>query len=176
MTFSRLKGSVTPLRLTTASTAVSTVVKRLPHSGHDRRRRIAWPSSASRESTTRESGWRQNGQCITAPSPHGLPEGSNDSETTCVTRSPVNDRTNASSPHRRDWGACITSTDRRDECLAGSQGRRVESVQFLDAFDRVTHRRARRTPGGEALEAFALLHLDNSQPFRNRRGRHIAAS
>jgi hypothetical protein len=56
MTFSRLNGSVTPLRLTTASTAVSTVVNRLPHSGHDLRRRIAWPSSASRESTTRESG------------------------------------------------------------------------------------------------------------------------
>lgn len=35
------KGSVTPLRFTTASTAVSTVVKRRPHSGHERRRRIA---------------------------------------------------------------------------------------------------------------------------------------
>jgi hypothetical protein len=56
MTFSRLNGSVTPLRLTTASTALSTVVNRLPHSGHDLRRRIAWPSSVSRESTTRESG------------------------------------------------------------------------------------------------------------------------
>jgi hypothetical protein len=41
MTFSLLKGSVTPLRLTTANTAVSTVVKRRPHSGHDRRRRMA---------------------------------------------------------------------------------------------------------------------------------------
>jgi hypothetical protein len=41
MTFSRLNGSVTPLRLTTASTAVSTVVKRRPHSGHDLRRLIA---------------------------------------------------------------------------------------------------------------------------------------
>lgn len=30
-----------PLRFTTASTAVSTVVKRRPHSGHERRRRIA---------------------------------------------------------------------------------------------------------------------------------------
>jgi hypothetical protein len=32
--FSRLKGSVTPLRLITVSDAVSEVVKRLPHSGH----------------------------------------------------------------------------------------------------------------------------------------------
>ena len=40
-TLSRLKGSVTPLRLTTASTGSSTVVKRLPHDEHDRRRRIA---------------------------------------------------------------------------------------------------------------------------------------
>jgi len=56
ITFSRLNGSVTPLRLTTASTAVSTVVNRRPHSGQDRRRRIACPSSVSRESTTRESG------------------------------------------------------------------------------------------------------------------------
>ena len=65
----RSRSSVTPLRLTTASTAVSTVVNRRPHSGHDLRRRIAWPSSASRESTTRESGFRQNGQCMAAPSP-----------------------------------------------------------------------------------------------------------
>jgi hypothetical protein len=55
MTFVRLNGSVTPLRLTMASTASSTVVNRLPHSGQERRRRINWPSSASRESTTRES-------------------------------------------------------------------------------------------------------------------------
>src|SRR5689334_14872960 len=60
----RLNGSVTPLRLTTARTASSTVVNRLPHSGHERRRRISWPSSASRESTTRESGCRQYGQRI----------------------------------------------------------------------------------------------------------------
>ena len=37
----RLNGSVTPLRLTTARTASSTVVNRLPHSGQDRRRRIS---------------------------------------------------------------------------------------------------------------------------------------
>src|SRR3954454_12391275 len=58
----RLNGSVTPLRLTTARTASSTVVNRLPYSGHERRRRISWPSSASRESTTRESACRQYGQ------------------------------------------------------------------------------------------------------------------
>jgi hypothetical protein len=34
----------------------SIVVKRLPHCGHWRRRRIDEPSSAVRESTTRESG------------------------------------------------------------------------------------------------------------------------
>src|SRR5205807_1179390 len=51
----------------TARAVVSTVVKRRPHSGQERRRRIAAPSSASRESTTRESGCRQNGQCTLAP-------------------------------------------------------------------------------------------------------------
>src|SRR6266545_1666627 len=67
----RLNGSVTPLRLTTARTGSSTVVNRLPHPGHARRRRISWPSSASRESTTRESAWRQYGHRI-APPPLGL--------------------------------------------------------------------------------------------------------
>ena len=70
MTFSRLNGSVTPERFTTASTASSTVVNRRPHAVHDRRRRIAWPSSTSRESTTRESACRQNGHRI---GPHHLP-------------------------------------------------------------------------------------------------------
>src|SRR4051794_12196446 len=74
MIFGRLNGSVTPLRLTTASTASSTVVNRLPHSGHERRRRINAPSSASRESTTRESAWRQYGQ-RTANSPPEPPNG-----------------------------------------------------------------------------------------------------
>ncbi|MGW5666849.1 hypothetical protein [Micromonospora sp. NPDC003776] len=45
--------------MTTASTASSTVVNRLPHFGQDRRRQMSWPSSASRESTTRESACRQ---------------------------------------------------------------------------------------------------------------------
>ena len=44
-TFARLNGSVTPLRLTTASVASSTVVNRRPHSGQERRRRMTWPSS-----------------------------------------------------------------------------------------------------------------------------------
>jgi hypothetical protein len=39
----------------TVRLAVSTVVKRRPHSGHCRRRRIDVPSSAALESTTRES-------------------------------------------------------------------------------------------------------------------------
>ena len=39
-TFCRLNGSVTPLRLITASVASSSVVNRRPHSGQDRRRRI----------------------------------------------------------------------------------------------------------------------------------------
>jgi len=43
--------------------AVSTVVNRRPHEGHCRRRRIEVPSSVARESTTRESSCRQNGQC-----------------------------------------------------------------------------------------------------------------
>ena len=55
-TLLRLNGSVTPLRLTTDSNDPSTVVNRREHSGQDRRRRIAWPSSTSRESMTRESG------------------------------------------------------------------------------------------------------------------------
>jgi hypothetical protein len=40
------------------------VVNRLPHSGQERRRRMSWPSSASRESTTRESACRQYGHRI----------------------------------------------------------------------------------------------------------------
>src|SRR3954470_13106791 len=67
ITFARLNGSVVPERLRTASAVVSTVVKRRPHSGQARRRRIAAPSSCSRESTTRESGCRQNGQCTVRP-------------------------------------------------------------------------------------------------------------
>jgi hypothetical protein len=57
-----VNGSVTPLRLTTIKITVSCVVNRLPHSGHDRRRRIAVPSSAVRLSMTRLSLCLQNGQ------------------------------------------------------------------------------------------------------------------
>ena len=64
MTLVRSKGSLTPLRLTTASTGSSTVVKRRPHAAQDLLRRVAWPSSTSRESITRQSEWRQNGQRI----------------------------------------------------------------------------------------------------------------
>ncbi|GAA2864630.1 hypothetical protein GCM10010523_26170 [Paenarthrobacter ilicis] len=62
MTFIRLKGSPTPERLMTDRLVVSTVVKRRPHSGHCLRLRMDVPSSAMRLSTTRESGFRQNGQ------------------------------------------------------------------------------------------------------------------
>src|SRR5918912_1229667 len=62
MTLLRSKGSLTPLRLTTARTGSSTVVKRRPHTGQDRRRRVVAPSSVSRESMTRLSGLWQNGQ------------------------------------------------------------------------------------------------------------------
>lgn len=54
-TLSRLNGSVTPDRLTTSSVAVSIVVNRRPHSGQERRRRMAVPSSVVRESITFES-------------------------------------------------------------------------------------------------------------------------
>src|SRR5215218_2510803 len=63
-TLDRLNGSLTPLRLTTASTASSTVVNRRPHFGQERRRRVVAPSSASRESMTRLSALWQNGQRI----------------------------------------------------------------------------------------------------------------
>src|SRR3569833_853674 len=68
MIFSRENGSVTPLRLATISRTVSCVVNRRPHSAHDRRRRIAAPSSVERLSITRLSGLRQKGQCISPPS------------------------------------------------------------------------------------------------------------
>src|SRR3712207_5493434 len=61
-TFERLNGSLTPLRLTTARTASSTVVNRRPQAGHERRRRVVAPSSASRESITRLPGLWQKGQ------------------------------------------------------------------------------------------------------------------
>ncbi len=67
MTLLRLNGSPTPERLMTVRLVVSTVVKRRPHSGHCRRRRMAEPSSAMRLSTTRESGLRQNGQYTSVP-------------------------------------------------------------------------------------------------------------
>ena len=66
-TLARLNGSVAPERLTTVRLAVSTVVNRRPHSGHWRRRRMLEPSSVARESMTRESVWRQNGQCMWTP-------------------------------------------------------------------------------------------------------------
>jgi hypothetical protein len=62
MIFVRLNGSLAPERFTTVRLAVSSVLNRRPHSGHCLRRRIAAPSSALRESTTRESVFRQNGQ------------------------------------------------------------------------------------------------------------------
>src|SRR6187455_2281094 len=55
---------MTPDRLMTLRLAVSIVENRPPHSGHWRRRRMLSPSSLVRESMTRESGWRQNGQCM----------------------------------------------------------------------------------------------------------------
>ncbi|GAA1493365.1 hypothetical protein GCM10009627_17110 [Curtobacterium herbarum] len=67
MIFSRLNGSRTPLRFTTFNDAVSVVENRRPQFGHWRRRRMEVPSSLVRESTTRESGWRQKGQNM-APS------------------------------------------------------------------------------------------------------------
>ena len=68
-TLARLNGSVAPERLTTLRLAVSTVVKRRLHSGHWRRRRMLEPSSVVRLSMTRESVWRQNGQCTVGPPP-----------------------------------------------------------------------------------------------------------
>src|SRR5699024_272905 len=59
----------TPLRLTTDRTAVSTVVNRFAQWVQERRRRIAWPSSTSRESITRESVCRQYGHRIMPHSP-----------------------------------------------------------------------------------------------------------
>src|SRR6478609_5314470 len=63
-TLERLNGSLTPLRLTTARTASSTVVNRRLHFGQERRRRVVAPSSASRESMTLLSALWQNGQRI----------------------------------------------------------------------------------------------------------------
>src|ERR687898_948295 len=64
ITLSRANGSTTPLRLTTVSCICSRVVNRRSHVGHWRRRRMALPSSATRESSTLESVCRQYGQCI----------------------------------------------------------------------------------------------------------------
>src|SRR5690606_18412173 len=64
ITLSRLNGSATPERLITIRLAVSVVEKRPPHSGHCLRRRMDRPSSLVRESMTRESECRQNGQCM----------------------------------------------------------------------------------------------------------------
>ena len=53
-----------PLRLTTMRMAFSTVVKRPAQSEHSRRRRIADPPSITRESSTLDCSWWQNGQCM----------------------------------------------------------------------------------------------------------------
>ncbi|GAB3884065.1 hypothetical protein GCM10028802_32490 [Terrabacter terrigena] len=45
------------------------MVKRRLHCGHWRRRRMQAPSSVVRESMTRESVWRQNGQCTSGHLP-----------------------------------------------------------------------------------------------------------
>jgi hypothetical protein len=50
--------------LATISSTLSCVVNLLPHSGQERRRLMAAPSSVERLSMTLLSGWRQNGQCI----------------------------------------------------------------------------------------------------------------
>jgi hypothetical protein len=76
MTFSLENGSVTPDRFTTERLAVSIVVNRFIHLGHCLRRRIADPSSDVRESTTRESGCLQNGQCTSCSYRLGLTSGS----------------------------------------------------------------------------------------------------
>jgi hypothetical protein len=60
---------VAPLRLPTIKITDSCVVNLRPHSGQERRRRIAAPSSAVRLSMTRLSGFLQNGQNM--PSPPG---------------------------------------------------------------------------------------------------------
>ena len=64
---SRLNASVAPDRFTTVSCISSTVVNRFSHAEQERRRRIELPSSATRESRTRVSVWRQYGQCTAAP-------------------------------------------------------------------------------------------------------------
>src|SRR5699024_10605806 len=69
ITLARLNGSATPERLITLIEVVSNVVNRLSHDRHSRRRRIAEPSSSERESTTRDSSCRQNGQCIVGRKP-----------------------------------------------------------------------------------------------------------
>jgi hypothetical protein len=71
MTLSRLNGSVTPLRFSTSSAAVSVVVNRRLHAGQERRRRTAAPSSAGRLSRTRLSSWAQNGQRMSNPPVRG---------------------------------------------------------------------------------------------------------
>jgi hypothetical protein len=57
--FSRVNGSVAPDRLSTVSCISSTVVNRFAQAEQVRRRRIDPPSSATRESRTRVSVFRQ---------------------------------------------------------------------------------------------------------------------
>src|SRR5262245_19672358 len=64
---SRLNGSVAPERLSTVSCISSTVVNRFSQLSQRRRRRIAVPSSETRESRTLVSVCRQYGQCILGP-------------------------------------------------------------------------------------------------------------
>src|SRR5699024_10062401 len=69
ITLARMNASATPERIITLREALSNVVKSMSHDRHSQRKRIAEPSSSERESTTRHSSCRQNGQCIVGRKP-----------------------------------------------------------------------------------------------------------
>src|SRR5699024_7770168 len=61
--------SATPDHLITLSEVDSNVENHLSHDRNIRRRRYAEPHTSERESTTRDSSCRQNGQCIVGRKP-----------------------------------------------------------------------------------------------------------
>src|SRR5690606_8888899 len=137
---------MTPDRLTTERLEVSMVVKRRWQSVHSRRRRMAEPSSAVRESMTRESAFRQNGQCTPRSSLVGRPAA----------------RHRSGARYGRPTTACKNgSAGGDDELLPDEEVTGGQAVELEDVVDGVTHVTALGGGGrGDGPEGVPRAHAD----------------
>src|SRR5690625_4554215 len=133
-TFSRLNGSMTPDRLTTERLDVSMVVKRRWQAVHSRRRRIAEPSSAVRESITLESAFRQNGQCTPRSSSVGRAAGRHRSG---ARYGRATARCNMPTASRRRERGTAASAGGDEQLLAHGEVAGLQAVDAQDVVDDV---------------------------------------